>query len=230
MKKTVALLLGLVLAVGALSAKPFEGKLRIKVSEGQGQAAQEFAYLTKAGFLRAELQAEGQNTTLIIDFGKKETIMLMPGQPMYMVMPLPQAVEQVAGKVEDAQLEKTAETTTILGYACTKYLLKAKNGVNELWLTEALGAFMSMPAMGGPMGGAPKASPTAGWEAALKGKEFFPLRVVSRRPDGKETGRFEVVGIEPGKLADSLFAPPAGYQRFDMGAMGGFPGMPGGRR
>lgn len=229
MRTILTLLLSLCVATAALSAKTFEGKLRIKVTEGKGRS-QEMDYLAKPGFMRADMNAEGQNASVIVDFAKKEAIMLMPGQPMYMVMPLPQAMEQTVGKPEDTQLEKTSITEKILGYDCVKYLLKAKNGVSEMWITEALGAFMSMPAMGGPMGGAPKPSPTSGWENALKGKDFFPLRVVSLGKNGKESSRFEILSIEPKTLEASLFAPPAGYQRFDMGAMGGFPGMPGMKR
>ena len=47
---------------------------------------------------------------------------------------------------------------------------------------------------------------------------------------GKEKFRLEVTSVEKTSLPDSLFAPPDGWRKFDLGAMmggampGGFPG------
>lgn len=80
---------------------------------------------------------------------------------------------------------------------------------------------------GGPGGGG--AVPQA-WERALAGKDLFPLRVVARDKGGKEDFRLEATAIEKQTLAAALFAPPAGYQKLDMGGMmQGMPGLPGRR-
>jgi hypothetical protein len=75
---------------------------------------------------------------------------------------------------------------------------------------------------GSPFGGRKQSANAAKWEEALKGsKGGFPLRVISHDAKGKETFRMEAKKIEPGPLPDSLFAPPAGYQKFEMPNMGG---------
>ena len=227
MKTYLTVILSLCLAALPLSAKVFEGKARIKVTEGKGRAV-EMDYSMKEGFVRTDIQTEGHSGTMIIDFAKKEMITLMPDQPMYMVMSLSDVMDKAVGKEADVKLEKTSATEKILGYDCVKYLLKMKDGVSELWITEALGAFMSMPNSGGKKPGA-----ASSWQTALQGMNFFPMRVLTKGKNGGEQSRFEVVSIEPKKLDATLFAPPAGYQRLDMnamrGMMGGLPGMTGNR-
>ena len=99
-------------------------------------------------------------------------------------------------------------------------------------LAEGLGAFMA-PSGGNPMGGGRSGGGGGqAWERALAGKELFPLRVVSLDKGGKQTFRMEATAIDRKSLPDSLFAPPAGYQKFDMGGMmKGMmpPGLPGSR-
>lgn len=220
----LVLLASVLAAPGALAARDFEGTVRMKITDGRSQAMP-LEYSVKGGLLRTDIQAEeGMTMTAIMDFAKDEMIMLMPGQPMYMVMPIKAAAAQASGHTgEDPVLEKTGETETILGYKCTKYLARSKEAVTEIWATEEIGAFMGLgSAMSGPMGS--KATP-ASWEKALVGKNFFPLRVVSG-PGSKQKFRLEVTGIEPKSLPASHFAPPAGYQKFDMGGM--LKGLPGG--
>jgi hypothetical protein len=96
----------------------------------------------------------------------------------------------------------------------------------EIWVTDQLGTFGGLPHGGGP--GGPQGSPQA-WESALKGRNFFPMRVVTSA-GGKEKFRLEVTSVEKTSLPDSYFAAPDGWRKFDLGAMmggampGGFPG------
>lgn len=124
--------------------------------------------------------------------------------------------------------EKTGEKETILGYSAEKYLASSSDGKTDLWLAEGLGSFM-MAHGGGPMGGKRGAAAPQAWERALAGKDLFPVRVVGHDKDGKENFRMEVTAVEKKPLRDSLFTPPAGYQKFDLGGMmqGMMPGMPG---
>lgn len=216
MKHLFALLLAALVAATPLSAKEFEGTIKMKLTDGRSKAMP-LEYSVKGGLLRTDMQAEeGMTATMIMDFAKQEMIMLMPGQPMYMVMPMKQAAAKAAQHVgEQPELVNTGETEVILGYKCTKYLVKSKEAVTEIWATEEIGAFMGLAkAMGGPGQGAAPAS----WEQALSGKGFFPLRVVSA-PGSKQQFRLEVTAVEPKSLPASYFAPPAGYQKFDMGGM-----------
>jgi len=143
---------------------------------------------------------------------------------MYMTLPMPTgaAAAQKGGKAQDVKLEKTGETEKILGYLATKFLSTHDGTTTELWLAEGLGTFFAPSSANNPMGGGRGSGPAPqGWERALAGKELFPLRVVGKNKSGKETFRMETTSIEKHSLPDTLFAPPAGYQKFDMGGMGG---------
>lgn len=206
-------------APAALSAASFEGRVNFKMTSGRGQT-QEIAYNIKGDKIRVELP--GQKAGMIIDTTKKETMMIMDEQKMYMTMAMPEASAQKSGKKsEDATLEKTGEKETILGYLAEKFIATHDGNKTEMWLAEGLGTFM-MARGGGPMGGRGGrggGDAAQGWEKALAGKDLFPLRVVSKDASGKETFRMEATAIDKKPLADSLFVPPAGYQKFDMGGM-----------
>ncbi len=208
-------LLALVLAFSALaaSAKTFEGTFHMNLTDGRSKTTP-LTYSVKDQKIRTDIQADRDTTAVaILDFTKMEMIMLMPGQNMYMVMPIKDAVEQATGrKNDDITLEKTSITEDILGYTTTKYISKSKDGVTEIWATEELGTFKGL---GNDMG---RGRGKANWEKALVGKDFFPLRVV-HNPGKRDSFRMEVTSVEPKTLPDAHFAPPAGYQRFDMGGM-----------
>jgi hypothetical protein len=218
MKKllTPLIVIAALLATASLSAKEFEGTIRMKLTDG-GSKAMPLEYSIKGGLLRTDIQAEeGMTATVIMDFAKDEMIMLMPGQPMYMVMPIRQTAAKASGHGGvEPELVNTGETEVILGYKCTKYLAKSKEAVTEIWASDELGVFRGL---GNSMGAGSKAAAPAGWERALAGKNFFPLRVASA-PGSKQKFRMEVTAIEPKSLPASFFAPPAGYQKFDMGGM-----------
>jgi hypothetical protein len=219
MKKLILPLL--LLASPALLAASFEGKVNFKISSAR-EKAQELSYQMKHDKIRMELAGQKQMGGMIMDLGKRETLMIMEEQRMYMVMAMPDVAAQAAeAKEEDVKLEKTGKKETILGYTAEQYLATTKGQKTELWLAEGLGTFMSMPD-GNPMGGGRKgggSGASRAWERALAGKELFPLRVVGLDQAGKESFRMEVTAIEKKSLPDSLFSPPDGYQKFDMGGM-----------
>jgi hypothetical protein len=229
-------LASVLLVPAALSAATFEGKVTFKMTSGRDKPM-EMTYNIKGDKIRMEMPGQKGMGGMIMDTSKREMTMIMDEQKTYMVMALPQAaVDAIAKRDDEVKLEKTNETEKILGYTATKYLLTEKNGAEtELWLAEGLGTFMGMTQQN-PMsrgrGPAPKA-----WERALEGKELFPLRVVGRekggspRADkgksadkmkgkaGNESFRMEVTAIDKTTLPDSMFTPPAGYRKFDMGGM-----------
>ena len=78
----------------------------------------------------------------------------------------------------------------ILGYDCTRYLLKDSGREVEVWATTELGPYVSAS---NPM---QKKGPKNAWETMLAGAGLFPLRVAERdrggRPDiqpGRDRGR-----------------------------------------
>jgi hypothetical protein len=229
-------LTSLLLVPAALSAASFEGKVSFKMTSGKGQP-QEINYSIKGDKVRMAMPGVKGSGGMIMDTTKKEMLMIMDEQKAYMVMALPQtAIDAMAKQNDDVKLEKTDETEKILGYTATKYIVTSKEGITDLWLAEGLGTFVGFSS--NPMGGKRGAPPKA-WEQVLAGKELFPMRVVGMEGGGspgkgkgdakgkgkgndrggKETFRMEVTAIEKTSLPDSLFNPPAGYQKFDMGGM-----------
>jgi hypothetical protein len=220
----------------AVSAESFQGKVSMTMttSNGSKESSQTITYVMKEGFMKIEMgSAKGQMSS-IVDFKNRQMIMIMDQQKMYMVQALPQpTVDQkdaAAAKQLGADVQVTSEKATILGYECTKIISTTPQGTAEVWVTDQLGSFMGIsPGGGGGPGRRPQA-PQA-WESALKGKNFFPLRVVSNVP-GKGTFRLDVTSVDKMPIADSEFAPPDGYRKLDMGSMlgGALPGlMPGAR-
>ena len=125
----------------------------------------------------------------------------MPAMPM---MPMPG---------EKMELTATTDTTNLLGYACTRYELKQRGEVMEIWATTALLPFPpylpNQPPRFGPR------MIEEQWGGLVQDKKLFPLLAVLKFENGPERLRFEVQSVTPQRLtADdaTLFQPPDGYQ------------------
>lgn len=202
----------LVLLPAIAFAAKFEGKVTFKVNAGKETF--DMVQSVKDNMMRQDMNMAKGSGASIVDMKNMKTIVIMDQMKMYMSIDMNKAAEK-AGKEEDVKIEKTSDTEKILGYTATKYLVSAKEGVTELWLTEALGGYIA-PASN-PMGG--KSSAPAAWARVFAGKELFPLRIVTKGKNGKETYRMEATAIEKQKLPDTLFAIPEGYSEFSMGNM-----------
>jgi len=237
MKSLVRLVLAsALLAPAVLLAASFEGKITYKLSSPR-EKGMEMHHSIKGEKMRIEVPMKGEGGSMIMDMKKKEIIMLMDSQKMYMTMQIPESetVANVAGtRGNEVNLEKTNVTEKILGYTATKYIATYDNLKSEMWLAEGIGTFMGMGNSsgggggGGLFGGRKKADSGAkSWEKLLAGKDLFPLRVVELDKAGKERSRMEVTAIKKESLPDSVFMPPADYQKFDMGGMmkGLIPGL-----
>jgi PHD/YefM family antitoxin component YafN of YafNO toxin-antitoxin module len=215
----------LLTAVSSFAAGGFEGKVTQLMTPEKGKA-HEINYSIKGSKVRLDINNEGHQAAIITDLEKLETLMIMDEQKMYMVMPIKKPVEQALEKSGDSSVDVkvTGKTETILGYKCNQVLItdKSSGAVTEVWMAEGLGVFMGLGSGGGgggPFGGR-KAAAAAKWEEALKGKAGYPLRISSNGNNGKGAFKMETTKIEPGSLPDSLFAPPAGYKKFQMPDMG----------
>jgi hypothetical protein len=220
MKQFIRLILASTLLVPAVfAAAAFEGKVTFKITSGRDKP-QEMTYSIKGDKIRMEMGGQKEMGGMIVDTTKKEMLMLMTEQKMYMVMAMPEsAMEKAQKQADDVKLEKTNEHEKILGHPATKYIATDSKGVStDLWLAEGLGSFMAMRNEN-PMARGRSGSTQKGWERALAGKELFPLRVVGKDKAGKEDYRMEVTAIDKKSLPDSDFTPPADFQKFDMGAM-----------
>lgn len=218
----------------ASSAASFEGKVTMNMTGPRGRSMP-VTYNLKDGKVRVDMDAgDGRGASMIMDPAKQEAIMLMPQQKRYMLQSItkPNEAANDDAKSPEVKVERTNDHEKILGYDATKYVAKTSDGTTEIWATEALGTFMGL-GTGGPMagpgrrGGRGNATARA-WEDAFRGKDAFPLRVVTRSADGGETFRMEATSIEKQNLPDSLFVPPTDYEKFDMGTMMRGMGMPGG--
>lgn len=213
-------------ALSSFAADAFEGKITLAMSGDKKGRSQNMDYSVKGKKLRMDMNAEGGQVSTILDTEKMEMTMLMPSEKMYMVHSIQKPVEQAQQQAakSNVDVEVTGKTETILGYKCNQVLIKDKGTLTECWLAEGLGAFQGLgsgPGGGGGMFGGKKSANAAKWEEALKGKEGFPLRVISRDSKGKEVYKMEATKVEPGKLPDSLFLPPADFQKFQMPSLGG---------
>jgi len=228
MKSFLRLLVaGVLLAPAALLAATFEGKISFKVTSGRDQG-QEMSYSIKGEKMRMEMSGKNASGGMIIDTKKREMLIMMDSEKMYMTMTMPDSAKEAVEKRDrDVKMEKTDVTEKILGYTATKYLVTDKTSKSEVWLAEGLGTFMGMSNRNPMAGGRGAGSAAPGWERALEGKELFPLRIVGLDKAGKENSRMEVTAINKETLPDSLFTPPANYQKFDMGGMmrGLIPGL-----
>lgn len=214
---------GLLLAALQPLASAFEGKVSLAMTPERGRPMN-MDYSIKGRKVRMDMNAQGMQAAMIMDAAKQEMLMLMPDQQMYMVMPMKKVVDKAIEKAGSptADVEVTGKTETILGYKCSQVIVKDKGSVTEAWVAEGLGAFMGLGSGGGGgMFGGGKPAPAAKWEEVIKGQGGFPLRVISRDASGKQLSKLEATKIEPGSLPDSLFTPPAGFQKFDMPNMGG---------
>jgi hypothetical protein len=230
--------IGALLLPCALAAQTFEGKVSMKITSADSKdGSQSIDMSMKEGFLRMDMNSsKGAQGGMISDFKNQQMTILMPQQKMYMTRPIPQPGSSPQSgsyprpngtpNAPQASLQQTGVKETILGYECTKYVATGQEGTSEIWVTDQLGTFTGLFHGGGP-GRRPQAP--QGWESALTGKSFFPMRVVTSA-NGKEKFRLEVTSVEKGSLPDSLFTPPSDWRKFDLGSMmggampGGFPG------
>jgi len=93
------------------SQTAFEGKVTFKsFDDGQPQSMD---YYSKGSKIRFDTNEEGQQGQIIWDTSKKEFMVVMPQQKMYMVMQVPES--QIKSDFsEDAKYTKTGETKKIL--------------------------------------------------------------------------------------------------------------------
>lgn len=228
--RILVLLIGTFALSAGLAAKDFEGKVRLQMTAEGGRGSAFINYLLKEGFVRMDMEVDPKNPnkvmTTIVDQSKRQIIMLMPEQKMYMVkaMPEPSKTEQTGTPGQQPDFTSTGETETILGHKCEKFISKSKDAMTEIWAAKGMGYFMGANAS--PMG---RSAPRSSWEAMLSKDGFFPLRVVTKDLAGKEKMRMEAVSVDPQSMPDSTFAVPDDFKKFEMPSIPGLGGLLGGK-
>lgn len=211
MKTFQTVIFSVLVSVAAHAASSsFEG--RINLLQTEGKTTVPVSYLFKGAHMRIEMTEGKEQLAVIINLEKRETIMIMAEEKMYMVTKFDTAPE-----VADASSTpvKTGRTEKILGHECEEYTVTEKKTVTEYWAAKGLGVFRGMKEGGPGSSNAPSA-----WEIEAEKNGLFPLRIVERNSKGKELSRTEATLIEPGKLDDSLFVPPKDFQKFEMPSFG----------
>jgi hypothetical protein len=211
----------------------------MQVTTASKDGPQAFTYSIKGDLVRIDVNTARGQAGMIMDMKNHQMIILMAQQQMYMIQPMglnpgnPQAspsgapAAHTAGAPANGSFTNTGIKEDILGYSCTKLIVSSEKGTADIWVTDQLGNFAGL--MQGGFGR--RQQPPAEWENALKGVGFFPMRVVNTLKDGK-VFKLEVTAVDKESLPDSLFSPPEGWRKFDMGAMmggaglGGFGGRP----
>lgn len=214
----------LLTAPALFAADAFVGKVSFLMSSGKDKPVV-LHQSYKSTAMRTDM--EGMPGGMIMDFTKKEMIILMNEEKMYMVHAikpddLPKETKEKLAPTAD--VEATGKTEKILGYLCNQFLVKDGKNTTELWVAEDLGMFAGMGGQGGGgMFGNKKGNSemAAKWEQVLKGKGGFPLRVITRNAAGKETFKMEATKIEKGGVKDADFVPPADFTKFEMPNFGG---------
>lgn len=137
----------------------------------------------------------------------------IPNAPGAMPMMTPMPMRPM----EKLELVQTNGTTNILGLTCSRYVLKDRAEVVEIWATEQL--FPFHPYLGSQPHRRPSRMLEERWMGILAEKKLFPLRAVLRFENGPERLHFEVKSITPEKIKkedeSELFTPPAGYYEID---------------
>lgn len=213
-------------ATTATLASAFEGKVEMKTTVGSDSTP--MTYFMKGSLMRIEMKAPPEKRkkddgtfVMIINMETRETTMLMDKDKMYMVHKLPEASAEQANKKGDVpEFKPTGRKEEIAGIDAEEYVGVSEKKRTEVWVTKELGKFM-MANQGGPMGGRKGSASASAWEKFAQQENFFPLRTIRRaKEDGPEEMRMEVTLVDMSKLPDSLFQPPADYQKFEMPNMG----------
>ncbi|HXZ80401.1 MAG TPA: DUF4412 domain-containing protein [Terriglobales bacterium] len=149
--------------------------------------------------IRWDMNTQGHQGEMITDAAAKTAYMIMPQQKMYIEYNMRDAQRQ--GAIDWSQMkhfDPNNPCATSEDYTCKKVGSESVNGRScDKWL------FTS------------KTEPSKTTTAWIDQKLHFPVR--SETSNGVE---WNLANIQEGSQDASLFQVPAGYRKFDMGAMG----------
>jgi hypothetical protein len=197
-----------------LPAQAFEGIVSLRVRELGGE-------------VQAYLKADNVRMELATPMGAGVVIANSASGPVYLVLPARQVVMVVkrSGSVEPAdpsaaRLTATGREDEVAAHRCEVFRSRDPGGGADLDLCLARGLGTIGAGAGAlfdnPLGqvglGRPGRSQGAAWVAALARRRLFPLRAA----DTTGVPRWEVTRIERRPMADTLFSPPAGFQRMEL--------------
>ncbi len=210
------------------SQSSFEGKIKMKVTNGDNKSNL-IDYYVKGSKYRFEMNdMEGKGYSIWDTDAKKMTV-IMPAQKMYMEMPMD--FSKMAQSAEnDSNMEKMKEgmknvkfthrTKKIQGYDCEELVYKdGEDGESgEIWYTKELGSFLMTSSKNPFLKGLSSNDMPEDVKNLFKGG-FFPMQAITKDKDGNVVSSMEVVGVDKESLGNDVFSVPDGYKKFDMPAM-----------
>jgi hypothetical protein len=223
----VSLLLGGLLNTFAL-AGDFEGVIYLQVGDPEMLVDQ--AWFVKGNKARQESEIEGLQTIGIVDGQRKTFINLVPEENKYFESSIEAPTNRGKDALDEMVSVRTGKTDTVAGYACEIMLSKDRTTGQteaEICLATGFGNTAILWAGSSDLSGL---SPMPVWLQDLIKQGAFPLRLRGLGETGNEEFRVETVKVERRKLAESLFAVPAGYTKVEAVSSAGDTNKPGKRK
>jgi len=194
----------------------FEGKVVFQVKNEN--ETNQITYFIKGDKFRIEPQTAdkpGGKGVLVYDRKNKMMTMFITERKMYMERPLDlnDKTDTVKKEKTEPYFKITGKTKKIHGYTCENLVFENKGKKGEAWMTKEIGGFLFF------RNPRQKPSSDADWKSAIIAENYFPMVISEITDDGKPNVMFEVLELKVENLSNSLFEPPAGYQKFDMSKM-----------
>jgi len=197
------------------SAGEFEGILHMTTTHVD-ETPTKMDWMIKGDKARIERpRMDGRTQVMILDSKTKTMLILFPERKAYAEIGLGgEHGERISKAVEDYEVERTGKTDKVAGRSCEVWRVKEKEAdaeKHEICVAKGFGRTASFWME--PM----KTQPP--WVTQLINEGGFGLRSIRYDSTGQASTTTEVTNIEAKSLDAALFAPPAGYQKMDRGAM-----------
>lgn len=207
-----AMFVALAAAAPAAAQGSWQG---IVTYSGLDKDSGQMIYYQGAGVARIEMVEGGEHNAVIIDPAHSTSTMIMPSRRMYMVNSDSHMADEAKKSLAKLKLTNTGHTEVIAGHTCTDYhAVDTESGEqSDACIATDMGTFVMLQQ------GAPGGEQSI-WQRLFSSKGgFFPLKVVSYDKGGKSSDVMVATKIEAKSIDPSMFQPPAGYTKMDMGAM-----------
>lgn len=193
-----SLIIAAMAGITAAAQQPPQFKANVRMKDGSDGSTSTGTMYFGGAKMRAELTSDGQNVIMLVDPASHTQYMLMPSEKAYMQMPIGQGP---GGMTITGPSDPTNPCAGGSGNAdCVKGDKETVNGYETIrWdYTSSSGVR------------------TRSWIAT---KLRFPIK--TQDDDGSST---EFSNIAEGPQPASLFSIPPGFQKMDVGGLGGTPG------
>jgi len=196
-------------------AGDFEGILHMTTTHAD-ETPTKMAWMIKGDKARIErARTDGRTHVMILDSKTKTMLIMFPERKAYAEVGLGgEHGERISKAMEDYEVERTGKTDKVAGRSCEIWRMKEKDAEaekHEICVAKGFGRTASFWME--PM----KKQPP--WVTQLINEGGFGLRSIRYDSTGQAAITTEVTNIEAKSMDAALFAPPAGYQKMDRGAM-----------